>query len=162
MNRPFSIRPGTFEDIERVANLAVDLVVESRSQLRPEVPDADIRAARRKNFEQLESVMGHPECGVFIAVSEAREFIGHILLLGNNVDAVADIRQAWIYDVSVRRDWWGQGVGRALMAAGEQFAQDLGLEWIGLGVTLGNSRAVGFYEELGYQRERVQMVKRLG
>lgn len=161
MSRPFSIRRGTLEDIEQVVGLAVELVVESRSHLRPEVTNADIQSARFKNFEQLEGVMEHPECGLFIALDERGKMIGHILLLGNNVDAVADIKQAWIYDVSVRRHWWGQGVGRALMAAGEQFARELGLGWIGLGVTLGNKRAVDFYEELGYQRERVQMIKRL-
>lgn len=162
MKTGFTIRQGTVDDIEKVIELAVELVVVSRSHLRPEVEDTEIQAARLKNFEQLESVMTHPECGLFVALSDSGLMIGHILLLGNNIDAVADIRQAWIYDVSVRREWWGRGVGRALMEVGENFARELGLGWIGLGVTLGNQRAVGFYEELGYQRERVQMIKRLG
>lgn len=138
------------------------MVVESRSHLRPEVLDTTIRAARTKNFEQLGTVLEQEECGLFVAVDENQVVIGHLLMMGNYIDAVADIKQAWIYDVSVDRQWWGQGVGRALMARGEQFAGELGLSWIGLGVTVSNTRAVGFYEELGYARERVQMIKRLG
>ena len=142
-------------------DLAVELVVTSRSPFRPGIEDDQIRRFRRHNFEHLPTVLELPEGGLYVAKDASGEHIGHILLLGNQIDTVSEVAQAWVYDVSVRRDWWGRGVGRALMAKGEEFARELGLDYVGLGVTSANERAVGFYEELGYQVERVQMIKRL-
>ena len=161
MGRDYSIRPATIEDLSRIIDLAVELVIASRSPYREEVSDEQIRDYRRENFSQLETVFELAEAGLFVAVDQAGNHIGHILLLGNQIDSVADVPQAWVYDVSVREDWWGKGVGRSLMARGERFAAELGLDYVGLGVTFANKRAVKFYEELGYQVERVQMVKRL-
>lgn len=141
--------------------LAVELVVESRSPYRDGIPDENIREFRRRNFEQLESVLDLPEGGLFVANDPAGAHIGHILLLGNQTDSVTEAQQAWVYDVSVRPDWQGRGVGKALMARGEEFARSLGLDYIGLGVTAANSKAVEFYQKLAYSVERVQMVKRL-
>jgi ribosomal protein S18 acetylase RimI-like enzyme len=144
-----------------VIELAVELVVESRSPYREGISDEQIRDFRKRNFEQLDSILELPEGGLFVASNEAGEHIGHILLLGNQMDSVTEARQAWVYDVSVRTDWQGRGVGRRLMAHGEEFARGLGLEFIGLGVTAANARAVDFYKDLDYNVERVQMIKRL-
>lgn len=141
--------------------MAVELVLESRSPFREGIPDENIQEFRRRNFEQLESVLELPEGGLFVAVDEAGAHIGHILLLGNHTDSVTEIQQAWVYDVSVEPAWQGRGVGRSLMAKGEEFARGLGLDYIGLGVTAANEKAVSFYRKLDYSVERVQMVKKL-
>lgn len=161
MSRDFSIRPAVPADIEAVFELAVDMVLASRSSLRPEVPDVAILEARRRNLAQLEIILDLPEGGLFVAVSPEGSPIGHVICMGNNIDSVSEVPQAWVYDLSVRQDWWGHGVGKALMKRAEEFASSLGLEWIGLGVTYANSRALQFYQEIGYGVERVQMVKRL-
>jgi predicted N-acetyltransferase YhbS len=157
----YSIRRANDDDIPKVISLAVELVVESRSPYREEIPDQQIREFRQRNFDQLDSVLELPEGGLFVAIDKVGEHIGHILLLGNQIDSVTEARQAWVYDVSVRTDWQGKGVGRALMVRGEEFARSLGLEFIGLGVTAANERAVDFYKAQDYCVERVQMVKRL-
>jgi ribosomal protein S18 acetylase RimI-like enzyme len=158
---PFTVRRATADDIDTVLELAVEMVLSSRSHLRPEVPDRSIQETRRTNLGQLRDILGLPEGGLFVAVDAEQRLIGHVIVLGNNIDSVTDLPQAWVYDLSVRREWWGRGVGRRLMQTAEEFAMSLGLEWIGLGVTAGNQRALSFYEELGYQKERFQMAKRL-
>lgn len=157
----FSIRPANLADLPKIVELAVELVTTSRSPHREGVTDSMIRDFRRRNFERLDLVMEQPEGGLFVANDADGEHLGHILLLGNQIDSVADVPQAWVYDVSVRSDWWGKGVGRALMQRGEEFARGLGLDYIGLGVTEANARAVTFYRDQGYEVERVQMVKKL-
>ena len=157
----YHIRPAEEKDIPRIVELAVELVLESRSPYREGVSDDQIQEFRRRNFDHLPTVLELPEGGLFVAVDEKDRHIGHILLLGNQTDSVTEARQAWVYDVSVQKDWWGRGVGRKLMERGEEFARHLGLEYIGLGVTSANHRAVGFYEDQGYHIERVQMVKKL-
>ncbi len=161
MSQTYSIRVAQVGDIEDILTLAVKMVLASRSDLRPEVSDLAILEARRRNLDQLAAILDLPEGGLFVAVDEQGSLIGHVILMGNNIDSVSEVPQAWVYDLSVRPDWWGRGVARGLMARAEGFARSLGLEWIGLGVTRANQRALHFYEELGYAVERVQMVKRL-
>jgi ribosomal protein S18 acetylase RimI-like enzyme len=148
-------------DLGTILDLAVDMVLTSRSHLRPEVPDQALRSARRRNLGDLQSVLELAEGGMFVAVDEADRPIGHVIVLGNNIDSVSELPQAWVYDLSVRPEWWGRGVGRRLMEVAEGFASELGLDWIGLGVTAANQRALGFYQEIGYGIERYQMAKRL-
>lgn len=157
----FRVRPARATDIDAILDLAVEMVLASRSELRPEVSDAAILRCRRDNLAQLSDILDLPEGGLFVAVDEEDQPIGHVIVLGNNVDTVTDLPQAWVYDLSVRRQWWGQGVGQALMAVAEDFAASLGLDWIGLGVTASNRRALSFYERIGYRTERLQMAKRL-
>lgn len=157
----YLIRPAEGKDVPAIIELAVELVLESRSPYREGVSDAQIQEFRRRNFDHLQAVLDLPEGGLFVAVDENERHVGHILLLGNQTDSVTEARQAWVYDVSVQREWWGRGVGRKLMERGEEFARHLGLEYVGLGVTSANERAVGFYEEQGYHIERVQMVKKI-
>jgi ribosomal protein S18 acetylase RimI-like enzyme len=157
----FRIRKAVAADIKTVLQLAVDMVLTSRSDLRPEVPDEAILQARRNNLSQLEDILDLPEGGLFVAVDDRDQVIGHVILMGNNIDSVTELPQAWVYDLSVHREWWGRGVGRRLMQVAEEFALSLGLDWIGLGVTASNQRALGFYEEIGYRKERFQMAKRL-
>ncbi len=157
----FRVRPAVFSDLEGIVELAVEMVVLSRSPHRPDVADEEIRRVRRQNFQYIEEVLKLREGGLFVAVDLLGQSIGHVVVLANQVDSVAEVTQAWVYDVSVHRKWWGRGVGRALMAEAEAFTADLGVEWIGLGVTVGNSRAIEFYRELGYEVERYQLIKRL-
>ncbi len=157
----YRIRPAEERDIPGIVELAVEMVLESRSPYREGVSDEQIQEFRRRNFDHLPTVLELPEGGLFVAVDEEDSHIGHILLLGNQTDSVTEARQAWVYDVSVRKEWWGRGVGRKLMERGEEFCRHLGLEYVGLGVTSANARAVGFYEDQGYHIERVQMVKKL-
>ena len=148
MSEEIKIRRATADDIPKIVELAVELVTLSRSIHRPGVSDEQIRRYRRENFDQLTSILEMPEGGLFVANNAEGEHIGHVLLLGNQVDSVADVPQAWVYDVSVRRLWWGQGIGRRLMQTAEDFAQELGLEYVGLRVTASNQRAMEFYAEL--------------
>jgi GNAT superfamily N-acetyltransferase len=157
----FRIRPAALADIPTVTELAVEMVLTSRSDLRPEVSDQTIYQARRNNLAHLEEILDLPEGGLFVAVDGQDQVIGHVIIMGKNMDTVTELPQAWVYDLSVRPDWWGQGVGRSLMKAAEQFAISLGLGWIGLGVTASNQRALGFYQEIGYRPERYQMAKKL-
>lgn len=160
-DKRFSIRPGKHSDVEAVRKLAVSVVLASRSSCRPLIQDSVILEARARNLGDLEVVFGLREGGLFVAVDDEDTVIGQVIVMANQLDTVTEVPQAWVYDVSVATSWWGHGVGRELMATAEAFAVSLGVEWIGLGVTASNERAVGFYRELGYEVERFQMIKKL-
>jgi ribosomal protein S18 acetylase RimI-like enzyme len=67
-----------------------------------------------------------------------------------------------IIDIAVVRDGEGRGVGRALMAAAERWAEDAGYPWLTLHVFEGNDRARRLYEKVGYKPEWTRMLKKLG
>ena len=67
-----------------------------------------------------------------------------------------------IVDIAVVKEGEGRGVGRALMAAAERWAEDAGYPWLTLHVFEGNDRARRLYERVGYLPEWTRMLKKLG
>jgi len=64
-------------------------------------------------------------------------------------------------DVVVAPAARGRGVGKALLAAGEQWARERGYRMLTLNVFLGNKKARALYEEVGFRPETVRQVKKL-
>lgn len=153
------IRSATPRDIDGIIELATDMVLHSVSPFRT-VTAEQVRAYRRDDLQSLRDVLEMEHSGLFVAEENGR-LLGHIIVVAHQRDSSTGSAQAWIYDVSVRAGHWGRGIGRALMAEAERFAQKCGMQAIGLGVTMANQRALEFYDRLGYQQERVQMLKKL-
>lgn len=157
---PFRLRPATSQDLPAIVELAVDMVVHSVSPYRDSTPEM-VRAYRRDDLRTLQDALVMDRARVLVAEAPDGSLLGHIVVLAGQVDSSTGEAQGWIFDVSVRHDTWGKGVGRTLVAAAEEFVAERGLARIGLGVTSANARAVRFYEELGYLEERKQMIKKL-
>ena len=67
----------------------------------------------------------------------------------------SDGHRGWAYYVAVDPALHGQGLGREIMTAGEDWARGQGVPKIQLMVRGSNTRAVGFYDALGYATEDV-------
>jgi GNAT superfamily N-acetyltransferase len=153
------IRPATADDIGAIIELATDMVLHSVSPFRS-VSAEEVRHYRRDDLQSLRDIHSLEQSGLFVAEIEGH-IVGHIIVVAHQRDSSTGTAQAWIYDLSVRAGYWGQGIGQALMTEAEAFARRCGMRVIGLGVTVANHRAVEFYHHLGYQEERVQMLKNL-
>jgi ribosomal protein S18 acetylase RimI-like enzyme len=66
-----------------------------------------------------------------------------------------DGHRGWVYYLAVAEAARRQGVGRALMAAAEVWLQSRGAPKIQLMVREDNEAALGFYEALGMERQKV-------
>jgi len=66
-----------------------------------------------------------------------------------------------VSDLVVASEAEGRGVGRALMAAAEQWARDQGYRLLSLNVFEENHRARELYAHLGYQPDTTKLVKLL-
>lgn len=154
-----TIRPATAEDVDGIIDLATEMVLHSVSPFRSVAAD-QVQHYRREDLQSLRDILGVDHSGLFVAEVEDK-LVGHIIVVAHQRDSSTGTAQAWIYDVSVKPGLWGKGIGQALMARAEEFARHCGMSAIGLGVTMANHRAVEFYDRLGYQQERVQMVKNL-
>lgn len=83
---------------------------------------------------------------------------GFIWLEGGRVVGTASVRRVHPYDhgwlisnVAVHPDWQGRGIGRALLEASLDFAQDHGATWVVLQVRDDNMVALRLYESLAFQ-----------
>lgn len=69
--------------------------------------------------------------------------------------------QAYIGELATSAAAEGRGVGKALLAACEQWARDQGYHLLALATGAANEYALGFYQHLGYVAEDIKLVKRL-
>jgi ribosomal protein S18 acetylase RimI-like enzyme len=81
-----------------------------------------------------------------------------------HVEARTDLtgrERGHVADLAVAEHAQGRGVGRALLATGEDWARERGYELLGLTVLATNTGARRFYEHLGYREDTVALVKRV-
>jgi ribosomal protein S18 acetylase RimI-like enzyme len=154
-----TLREAVAVDIPRVIDLAVECVLHSTSPYRKATPES-VRQYRHDDLLILHQLVSDPNFKILM-VWAGEQFVGHAFVQLNHKDSATGELQAWIYDVSVRQEYWSRGVGKLLMQEAERLARALGIKAVGLGVTISNERALKFYRDLGFLDERIQMVKLL-
>lgn len=135
------------------------MVVHSTSPYRKTPPEL-VRQYRREDLQTLVEAVEMEHARVFIA-ERGSVMLGHVVVVAGHRDSSTGESQGWVFDLSIHPQCWGQGLGQLLMEHAENFVRERGLDAIGLGVTIANQRALSFYRQLGYQEERIQMVKKL-
>jgi ribosomal protein S18 acetylase RimI-like enzyme len=108
---------------------------------------ADLDAAGRFLRDRLE----RGESVVFVAVLGGTG-VGFVQLYPTFTSIGA--RRAWILnDLYVAPDARRRGVGRALMEAARQLAEETGAAWLELATAKDNARAQALYRNCGYTRD---------
>lgn len=152
----FNIRPATPDDRDFVLSIAPRL---NEFDLPPWRDRVDMN---RGDARVLGSVLSDPpaETAVFIAETEDGAPLGFIHL-NVETDYYTNEEFGHISDIVVAPEGEGQGVGRALMAAGEDWARSKGYRLITLHVFTENTRARALYERLGYGEDFLKYIKAL-
>ncbi|MBQ7568012.1 GNAT family N-acetyltransferase, partial [bacterium] len=154
------IRMATLEDVDDIIDLASEMVKYSRSPFRP-VDENVIAEVRRADLQSIYQLLNNKDMVAFVARDHRGRLVGHVLLhiKSGNTDFLTGEELAWVFDISVQPKHWGSGVSRRLLQMAERFAQERGVRYVGLTVTVANGRALRFYQNCGYQEERYQMIK---
>ena len=122
--------------------------------------DLDVEAQRALRSMRLPPLLA-PLIGLLDSLSPPGEGMmpGFVWLEGGRVVGTASARRVhtlnrgWlISNVAVHPDWQGRGIGRALLEAAVDFAEDCGGRWIVLQVRDSNRVARQLYESVGFQR----------
>jgi ribosomal protein S18 acetylase RimI-like enzyme len=89
------------------------------------------------------------------------EVVGFAILEEEHPSGPDEAPGPWcaVYDLAVRHDYWGRGVGTSLMAAAEAWARARGLGQLRLDVYEFNDRARTLYERLGYTTHSRELLK---
>ncbi len=119
----------------------------------------DIEARRALHSMRLPPLLA-PLIGLLDSVAGPGEGMmpGFVWLEAGQVVGTASVRrvhslnQGWlISNVAVHPDWQGRGIGRALLEASLDYAQDYGGTWVVLQVRKNNLVARQLYESLGFK-----------
>jgi ribosomal protein S18 acetylase RimI-like enzyme len=145
-------------DIENIISLAVEMVIYSLSPMRS-ISHDDVRAFRLRDIQTVREALTLPTVGIFVAEEDNGAFVGHVIVVVGNQESSTGESQGWIFDLSIKDDYWNRGIGTLLMDEAEKFVIQMGYRYLGLGVTTSNARALRFYEGLGYREERKRMLK---
>ena len=137
LGAPFAIRPAREEDRLPLAIVFAAIAAE-RDGIATEPPvDVEARAASWT----LE--------GTLVAVAD-----GEIL---GSVHVEASRHGFGELGMAIARDWRGQGVGSALLAAAIDWARENGLHKLNLGVFPHNTAAIALYRKFGFVEEGRQV-----
>lgn len=94
--------------------------------------------------EDIERWRRQPDSSTILVLDDAGTLAG-------SVAVGCDGHRAWVYYLAVAPDRQGQGLGRRLMAAAEDFARDRGIQKLQLMVRPSNAKVASFYRALGYE-----------
>jgi ribosomal protein S18 acetylase RimI-like enzyme len=99
-----------------------------------------------------------PDQALFVA--ELEEIVGllQVEIRTNPADPIFKTRRyAYVVDLAVAEGLQGQGIGRLLMDRAREWATEQGASEIELQVWELNTRAIRFYDKLGYETRRRTM-----
>jgi len=101
--------------------------------------------------EEAKFIESAPEKGhLFLKGEIDREIVS---LLNLNRGVRTRVRHIGEFGISVRRPFWGLGVGRLMLGAMIDWSRKVGLRKINLKVRIDNQRAIALYESLGFREE---------
>ncbi|MDQ7096193.1 GNAT family N-acetyltransferase [Desulfosporosinus sp. PR] len=87
--------------------------------------------------------------------------VGYLVLYPSSREELTGVIQGWVMDFGVLPEWRGQGVGKELLRAAEDYCRRQEISYLGLAVSTHNLPALHLYETSGFAEERKIMVKPL-
>ena len=143
----FSIRPGRRADEARILAIADRLAAFDPSTR----PAAEIASRERR---ALAEALARPAAGSVLLVADDPQLgLVGILLLETRRDYFTDEPHGHVAILAVAREAEGQGLGRALLKAAEDWAQAQRFRRLTLAVFVDNRRAKDLYARQGWQPE---------
>jgi GNAT superfamily N-acetyltransferase len=150
------IRTATAEDLAPVLALVPRLAATGSP------PGRDAAQIEQSDIQSVRRALTAPASGEALFVAEADGQLLGFIHLKTVVDYFSQEPIAHISDVVVAEAAEGQGVGKTLIKAAEDWARTSGYTMVQLHVLTDNARARTVYERLGYSAEWLKYIKRLG
>nr|AYM52291.1 GCN5-related N-acetyltransferase [Sorangium cellulosum] len=154
---PITLRPMEASELEAFILHTIEGYADDRAV----AVSARAEDARRNARAQVEALLPRglatPDHHIYTVV-EGDAAVGHLWLAVTDVDG---FRSVVVYDIQLREEARGRGVGRRVMELAEEAASGLGARDLELHVFARNTRARRLYEALGYEITSLCMRKTL-
>jgi GNAT superfamily N-acetyltransferase len=155
---PLSTRPATPADREKVLALVPRLRSFGEPPLKRPLESLD--AAERRALEGAFDAPG--SATVLLVAGEREDDVLGVALAEEESDYFTSERHGHLAILAVAAEAEGRGVGRALVRAVEEWSSRRGHRYLSLNVFANNSRAIRFYEDVGFVPDTVRYVKAPG
>lgn len=146
-----AVEPADGDDIDRVADLWVDLAAGQRAH------GARIRAAA--NRTAVSERLAHLAAAGDLLVARGEGIVGFVAVEAAAERYETDVDRGVITDLYVVPGRRSQGIGAALLSAGEARLADHGVDVVTLEALADNDAARRFYRRHGYDSHRVELRK---
>lgn len=144
---PLAIRPAALGD-----HVAILALAERLAAFGPTTRPAHEIATRERRA--LADALDHPSPGSTLLVAHHRELgVVGVLLMDTRRDYFTDEAHGHVSILAVARQAEGQGVGRALLGAADEWGRGRGFRRLTLAVFADNRRAKELYARQGWQAE---------
>ena len=121
-------------------------------------PNKDVNEFNQKKMTELIDYLNEEKAIVYGAYDKSK-LVGFIW---GYPRTFFDEKRIFINCLVVNKEYEKQGIGKKLINRLEDFAKENKYDSIDLTVAPFNENAVGFYNHMGFESERIQMVKKLG
>ena len=98
---------------------------------------------------------------IFVAEDESHTFLGY-LWIGEGSNMMTGLKHGYVYDVFVKEEFRGRGIGKMLLEKAESYCRKRGYSRILLMVSVSNQAAISLYDNIGFKAEQTYMAKVLG
>lgn len=110
--------------------------------------------------EVFENFSKRENSEIWIAEDGQHGFVGY-LFVGESGDMMSGLSFGFIYDIFVKEEFRGKGIGRLLLEKAEDYCRRNGYSRIGLMVSAANDSAIRLYTRVGFKPEQICMAKEL-
>ena len=139
-----TLRPAVPEDAEQMIAYMKQTAAETEYVLR--YPD-EVRFTLEQEQDILERLMDDPQAVMMAAIVDGQ-------LAGNSsiggLGPKRKVRHRCSLAIALKREYWGQGIGTAMIGYLTELAGQMGFAQIDLEVVADNARAIALYEKCGF------------
>jgi len=97
---------------------------------------------------------------IFVAQKANQTFLGYIFI-GESINMMTGTSHGFIYDIFVKEEYRGKGVGTALLEKAESYCRERGYPRVELMVSTDNQLALKLYTKMCFKAEQMFMKKEL-
>ncbi len=97
---------------------------------------------------------------IYVAEDENHAFLGY-LFVGESYNIMTGQTYGFIYDIFVKEEFRGKGIGKTLMEKAETHCREKGYQRLALMVSAANEHAISLYRKMGLKPEQIYMSKEL-
>lgn len=151
MNENVIIRECTFNDIDKIRNIGQKTFKETFAD---DNTEEDMKHYLEKNFSvsKIREELQNPESKFFI-VEAKDQVLAYLKLNVGTAQTEQDYNNSLeVERIYVSKEYKNMHLGSQLIKRAIAFGKDLDLDYIWLGVWENNTKAIGFYEKMGFQK----------
>ena len=153
-------------DIRRIKDIDIALIKKiSKETAWKSISEDQSRALNKEKWsrhmdEVFERIFKREGNEIFVAENRNHVFLGYVFV-GEGSSMMTGTKHGFIFDIFVKKNYRGRGIGMMLMKRAEHYCRARGYTRMALMVVTNNQPAINLYTQLDFKAEQMLMGKKL-